>query len=47
MQMNKEKSVQQDKKIQKLMQKKKDEIDALKKLLASFEKDKNKKSTKV
>jgi len=46
-QMNKEKSIERDKRIQKLMEKKRTEINALKKLLVSFEMDKNRKSTKV
>lgn len=45
--MKKEESVDRDKEIQQLMEKKREEINALKKLLVSFDKDKNKKSTKV
>lgn len=47
MQMKEKKSVDRDKEIQQLMEKKREEIKALKKLLDSFGKDKNKKSTKV
>ena len=45
--MKKEKSVDQDKKIQQLMEKKREEIHALKKLLDAFNKDTNKQSIKV
>ena len=45
--MKKEKSVDQDKKIQQLMEIKREEIKALKKLLIAFDKDENRKNPKV